>query len=65
VDGLLSDATYHHVAVGCLVLKGGTAIGHGSVILCDPLHEAFPSWSLAGQQVVIDEVGGEQFVKRL
>ena len=35
------------------------------MIFCYSLHEALAPGVLAGKQVVIDEVGGEQFVERL
>ena len=62
VDGARRKASYHHVAIGRLVLEGGAGVGEGGVILCDPLDVALAPRVLAGKRGMIDEVGREQFV---
>src|SRR5918994_3926597 len=59
-------ASYDHVvAVGRLIVDGGADVRNNVLIFCDRLHEALAPRVLAGEQVVIDEVGSKQFVKRL
>ena len=57
MDAAQCEASYHHVAVGCLVLYGGADVGESGLVLSDPLYVAFAPGVLAGKQIVIYEVG--------
>jgi hypothetical protein len=65
VGGAHREATYHHVAVGCLVLDDVADFREGGVLLGGTLYVALASRDLAWKQAVINELVGQHLPQRI